>query len=627
MEDEDFFLGDSLDSLELFLGDSTSDEDSFQNSNENAIHQNEINKTTQENSSPVNDSNRFNSSKENDDEKTFDEVVKIYEILKIEEKPFKTDFEEYFKNNPEIFTVVGSQYYMPLSKKQFESFEKKRNALIACAHKKWIGIENQRKLEDFDSALGTLYSIFHSTKKTEAYSKEIKRTLNDYLRSLLFQRTKDEILDVTEIQDLIDYAISIHLISDTKKGRTALFDWISKIQAKRNFKIETFEETFIRNVMIKPKIECMNTDRAKKKLLKKYRTLAEIDAKVWDKGHVKSDDELLEDMCRLMSGKKLFVSNVDLFLTEFLEDEIQKKGEFFFTVPISSEYYYYLKGTATNRYDLTNDQWRQLTMIRNIRLESEYTVAFIMGYKKESTVEGIVRMLEENPSFAATRILAGDLETYFSHIGRGNLSAKIAGLKVEHKSDESELVKEVVNTLKSEFVGYENYRTKSDNEKKDFVSLMENNADLRDFVDFTVKNKSDEQLIEKLLSSDSESETFKSYLSSRNHSYTKFILNVMNELLLEPDISQYRFAFIKAATKALEHLARKKDFLSFANIYLTLVRNAVSIGLMESESEIPGYESTEKEMLDLYGIPEIIDTKKSNDKKKKFSFFGIKQKK
>ena len=156
---------------------------------------------------------------------------------------------------------------------------------------------------------------------------------------------------------------------------------------------------------------------------------------------------------------------------------------------------------------------------------------------------------------------------------------------------------------------------------------MENNADLRDFVDFTVKNKSDEQLIEKLISSDSESETFKSYLSSRNHSYTRFILNVMNELLLEPDISQYRFAFIKAATKALEHLARQKDFLSFANIYLTLVRNAVSIGLMEYESEIPGYESTEKEMLDLYGIPEIIDTKKSIDKKKKFSFFGIKQKK
>lgn len=596
--EEEFYLGNSSDDIEFFLGNSVDD---FY-----------LGDTTIANNEPV-----------SDDDKAYQELLEIYELLKISSKPYEVEFEEFFKDNPEIFKVADTKYFKTLSENEYQSFENKCDKLVAIAHKKWIKIENQRKLEDLEEALNTLKSIFRQPAKTEAYIEEIKRTLKAHLNAALRQKLKDGILEVSEIQELMEIAVSIRLITDSETGRRSILDSIKSANERNIFKIESFEETFVRIVSKKPKVERMDTDSVRENLFKEYKSLSDISDYVLANQSTKTDEELFEDMCQLLSGNNLLISNIELFMIDFLEIEIEKRGEFYFSVPLNNDYYYYLKGTAVNKYELTEDQWRQITMIRNIRNESDFTVAFIMGHKKESSVVGISKLLQENPETSFSRILAGDLETYFTHIGRKNIANKISKLKDAYRSNQHELVTGVVNLLNSEIGNPIDEPTTSGNkEKLSLDSLVKEEAGIKELVSFVVKHKEDEKLYSELSSESITVERVQALLISKTkkYSYTKFLLNILNELLLENDISEYKYAFIKIAIKIQDILNDKEDFATFIKVYVPIVRIAVKKNIIISFDEISGYSQLEIMMNQKLNFEYEMQNNKTK-KKSKFSLF------
>lgn len=595
--EEEFYLGNSSDDSEFFLGNSAED---FYLGNSAA--------TSDEPAS--------------DGDEDYQELLEIYELLKIGAKPFKVEFEEYFKDNPEIFKVADTSYFKTLSENEYKAFEKKCDKLVGIAHKNWIDIENQRKLEDLEKALNTLKSIFRQPAKTEAYIEEIERILKAHLNAALKQKLKDGILEVSEIQELMEIAVSIRLIPDSEAGRISILNSIKSANERNIFKIESFEETFVRIVSEKNKIERMNTDTVRSNLFKEFKSLSDINNYVLANKTTKTDEELFEDMCQLLTDNNLLISNIELFMLDFLEVEIERKGEFYFRVPLNNDYYYYLKGTAVNKYELTEDQWRQITMIRNIRKESDFTVAFIMGYKKESSVVGISKLLQENPETSFSRILAGDLETYFTHIGRKNIANKISKLKEAYKSNQDELVTGVVNLLNTEIGDTSNEPISSDNkEKVSLDSLVKKESGIKELVLFVVKHKEDEKLYSELSSESVSVERIQALLTAKQkkYSYTKFLLNVLYELLLENDISQYKYAFIKIATKIQELLKDKEDFATFMKVYVPIVNAAVKNNIISSSDEIDGFLEIEKLMNQIFDS----EYETQNNKTKKKSMFGL----
>ena len=594
-DNEEFFLGDIEEQSEFFLGDNDSSEI-------------EINQ---------------------EDAEDYKELLSVYETLKIADHPrckgdsasLQDMFEEYFKDNPDIFIVAGSDYFKPLSESQFSAFETKCDKLVAIAHKHWISIENQSKLEEITAALNTLKAIFRQPVKTDAYSNEIRRTLKAHLNAALRQKVKDKILEVSEIQELLEIAISIHFISDTPAEKDSLLSAIKKANEKNIFKIESFEETFIRNIIGREKIKRLDTDTVRSNLFKEYKSLAEISAQVLVDTKLLNDSELFEEMCQLLSENNVLVSNTELFITDFLEKEIERKGEFYFSVPLISEYFYYLKGTAINIYQLTEDQWRQICMIRNIRVDTETTVAFIMGNYKESSVNGIAKLLKENPETASSRILAGDLETFFTHIGRRNISSKISKLKEAYKTNSAELVTGVVNLLLEE-IGDSPIATESTPAEPETIGkLISDNTDIKTIVRFVVENKSNESLIREITTESNVKERLVSLFKSKKktYSYIQFLMNILHDLLLENDTTQYKHSFVKIASKIGRELDEKNGYISFICVLDNIVSCAMEKSIISNKAEIDGYSELLEKMKILYDEEAKFDN--SNNKKK--SIFGL----
>ena len=147
----------------------------------------------------------------------FSEVDEIYNLLKISEKPERVDFKEYFKSNPEIFKIAEVDYYKTLTPEQYAQFENKCESIISKAKELWNSPKLNYKIAELDDALGTLKAIFRTEAATTSYNKELRRNLLYQLYGSFKEKANDKILEVSEIQDLIDIAYSIHLINEDGK--------------------------------------------------------------------------------------------------------------------------------------------------------------------------------------------------------------------------------------------------------------------------------------------------------------------------------------------------------------------------------------------------------------------------
>lgn len=588
MEDEEFFLGDDFDdsSQEFFLGDEAEEkEDEFflgdekeektDSGNQNVISKSDVKIQEAQKKDYVPEA----------ENKGVAEIQKNYEILKIAEKPNEVEFEEYFKSNPDIFKIIGIGYFKVPTKEQFQAFEKNSKKWIAIAHKNWSDIENQRKLEDFESALGALISIFRYEAKAKSYIKEISKRAQEPLQAILKQKLKDGVLSIDEIQEIIEIAVSCHLVKDNTKWHKEFVKWL----VTQHFTIEPFYETFAKFVSSKPSLFRLDTKKCENELFLEYKRLFRINASAYGEEKSKDEPELFQEMLDLLKSKNLLVPHLDFFESDFFEPEKQRqKGSYDFSLPLNSEYFYYLKGTAVNIYDFSDEKWNVFVLKKNLRLDSDSTNAFIMGKNKASSLPGIASLLEKNPEMAAGRILAGDLETYLSHLGNYGLAKKIENLKIDFGNDKSALVSNVVNLLRENLKKQENSPEENQKSNSDLIeNLIEEKTSLKKIVSFVVKNKNDESLITKIVSED-----FEQKLKS---SCTKFLLNVLNGLLEEIDIAQYKFAFVKVAGKIQQILTEKQDFITFACVFSFFVNRAKQKNVILSFSEIAGFEEALKQ--------------------------------
>ena len=184
----------------------------------------------------------------------FSEIQQVYDLLRVEElKGVKRLDDEYFnsffKADAGVFLLLGKDNFEAPSKTEIEIFSRKKDDWIEQAKNIWRGIDNQYKLENFTLALQNLENLYQKfcfqPASTTYYAKEIQKNLTHQLNSFLNQKIKDDkILDIIEIQELLDFAVSIHLISGSESEKNQLLQKIKTASAKQVFSIESFSETF-----------------------------------------------------------------------------------------------------------------------------------------------------------------------------------------------------------------------------------------------------------------------------------------------------------------------------------------------------------------------------------------------
>lgn len=554
------------------------------------------------------------------------EIDEIYSLLKISEKPEKVDFKEYFKSNPKVFKIAGVDYYKALTPDQYLKFEKKCELLISQAKGKWNTPKLNYKIAELDDALGTLKSIFRAEAATNAYTLEIKRALNDQINNFLKQKIKDGILEISEIQELYEIAVSIHLVTDSENGKKAILDWIKKSQEKTHFIIESFSETFIRNVQeSKTPFERFNTDICKQNLFEEYKNLAELNSRLTG-SLLKNAKELFDEMYKLLVDEKLFIDNVQFYKDNFFEKEKKNfKGNF--SLPHTDEDFYYYKGTAKNLYYFTEEQWNEFIRLEDLKKDDSASLAFIMGTEKALTVAEIADLLESNPTMALSRILAGDLETYLTHIGQFEFSKKLISIKKELKTNGESLVQSVVNLLK----GIDSSKTENEDDeekiRRTISALIEKDVGIKAIVTCLLSKKQYEKLNKKFLSPTSSEHTeLNNYLLSKGFSFMKLCMNYLHEFPEENNALAYKNMYENYADYVLSELSENinsNDAITFIYIFKPILeetknKNFLSIDFMNNFSEI------EKSMTEKLGEEENNFSKKQEIKPKK-SFFSFRK--
>ena len=589
--EEEIFLADTNDSSDIFLAN---DEDNFANKVQNR---------------DVPESN---------------EIDEIYSLLKISEKPEKVEFKEYFKSNPKIFKIAGVDYYKALSPEQYLQFEKKCERLISQAKGKWNTPKLNYKIAELDDALGTLKSIFRTEAATNAYNKEIRRNLLYQLYGSFKEKAKDKILEVSEMQELIDTAFSIHLIN-AESERKQIIEWIKKECKEHNCSIEYFQQSFIRYVKNRTPFERFNTDLCKQNLFDEYKKLAELNSRLQGVS-LKTDKELFDEMYQFLLSEDLFIDNVQFYKENFFEKEKQNfKGNF--SLPHNDEDFYYYKGTAKNLYYFTEEQWNEFIRIENLRKEDDASVAFIMGTAKAVTLSTLATLLEENPNMALSRIRAGDVETYLSHIGQLQMANMLSAKREELKNDTDILVQTVVALLRGVDFSDEKEEEEEVKETDSLIPLIERKASSQEIVSYLLRRKQFEKLNKKILSNETvEHKELEKYLFENGFTFLKICLNYLNEFLDESNASVYKNMFETYATYVLSKLTENKDLntvVAFTFVFKPILEKSKTLNLL-SQNFIEMYAENEKSMAEKFREEECNYIKQQNQKSKK-SFFGFRK--
>lgn len=96
-------------------------------------------------------------------------------------------------------------------------------------------------------------------------------------------------------------------------------------------------------------------------------------------------------------------------------------------------------------------------------------------------------------------------------------------------------------------------------------------------------------------------------------------MNVLNELLVEPDINQYKFAFIKIANKIQNMLIEKDDYISFLLIYSVIINKALNQQILCNYGDIEKFSESYEMMKQKYDA----EYENLNPKTKKKSMFSL----
>ena len=558
---------------------------------------------------------------------SINEIQRVYDILHIKDRDLKLSWEDFFKQDAGIFILLNKTNFQLPTKTDIDTFSTDIEKWIHVAHKEWIDVENQHKTELLTEALQAVLKIYtkilNSSEYAQYYIKEIRTNLKKRIDTVLDQKIKDGILEISEIQEIYEIAVSINLVSDSVNGKKAILNWINKNQEKKNFIIESFSETFIRNVKEnKTPFERLNTDICKKNLFDEYKNLALLNHQLTGDS-LKTDKELFEEMYELLVNKNLFIDNVQFYKENFFEKEKQNfQGNF--ALPHNDEDFYYYKGTAKNLYYFTEEQWNEFIRVENLRKEDDASIAFIMGTAKAVTLSSLATLLEENPNMALSRIRAGDVETYLSHIGQLQMANMLTVKKEELKNDTDLLVQTVVALLRGADFSDEPEEEEEVKETDSLIPLIERKATPQEIVSYLLRRKQFEKLNKKILSNETtEHKELENYLFEIGFTFNKICLNYLNEFLNESNAAVYKNMYETYARYILNLIVSQNDAKTFILVLKPLFTVSKKEGII-SDSFMNEFAEQEKSMLIILADEEksFIDNK---NKKSKKSIFGFKK--
>lgn len=568
---------------------------------------------------------KFEEHKNNEND--LSDLQKLYDELRIKDKDSKLSWEDFFKRDAGIFVLLGKKNFQIPTDSEIHNFSKKMEQWINSAHKNWIDTENQHKTENLTEALQEILNIYKklsgSSDFAKYYIKEIKKNLSRQIFSVLKQKVKDGILEISEVIELYEIAVSIHLISDSAIGKKSVLDWIKNVQEKIGFKIESFQETFVRNTKNKSSFERFDTDLCKQNLFKDYKKLVELSGFINDAAVLKTDSELYDEMYKLLVQANLFVDNVRFYDNDFFDKE-KKSGKYNFALPLNDEYFYYLKGTAIHTYQFSDNQWNDFIRIQNLKKDDDASVAFIMGTEKATTIAGIANLIEENPNMALSRIRAGDLETYLSHIGQTGLAETLSSKREELKNDTDILVQTTVAFLRGVDFSKQNEAKEDEKASDSLLPLIEAGAVPCEIVSYLLRRKQFESLNKRILSLDSkEHKELEHYLLQNGCSFQKICLNYLHQFLDEDNAQIYKRMYEIYAKYVLDFLFNKNDFVTFINVLKPVLEEGKESEML-SENFLTDYEEKKFSMSRKFDEYKNLFLENQNAKPKKsiFSFLS-----
>ena len=328
-------------------------------------------------------------------------------------------------------------------------------------------------------------------------------------------------------------------------------------------------------------------------------------------------------MYELLVNKNLFIDNVQFYKENFFEKEKQNfQGNF--ALPHNDEDFYYYKGTAKNLYYFTEEQWNEFIRVENLRKEDDASIAFIMGTAKAVTLSSLATLLEENPNMALSRIRAGDVETYLSHIGQLQMANMLTVKKEELKNDTDLLVQTVVALLRGADFSDEPEEEEEVKETDSLIPLIERKATPQEIVSYLLRRKQFEKLNKKILSNETtEHKELENYLFEIGFTFNKICLNYLNEFLNESNAAVYKNMYETYARYILNLIVSQNDAKTFILVLKPLFTVSKKEGII-SDSFMNEFAEQEKSMLIILADEEksFIDNK---NKKSKKSIFGFKK--
>lgn len=495
----------------------------------------------------------------------------VYEWF-VKNKDPTIEFDQYLRTKPEIYLLFNLVPFEPLPQDILKTVEAFQLKCFADIDKNLTSTnENIEKGEQIKKCLRSIAEIFTYYDNEELnFEASLKQNLFEKLYVSLKEKEDDGVISLSEINNLLKVAQQIYLWDGkSEEGRIEILNWIKDKSLHDSCRIESYSETFIRNVKRKPSLERLNVPSCIQKLYMEFRVLKYSELEIYNQPLEIDDQELYDEMLGILEHEKLLKDREGTYLTEFFYIEKARSGKDY-SLKLQSDYYQYLKAVATYTYYFTEEQWTDFARRQRLSKLNDMSAAFILGTHKASSIDNIAILLENNKTKAIERIIDGDLETYLIHIGQRNLASSISQIKSTFKDDRNNMFQNVLNTLR----GIKDNAKEDDIEVDDrqtLVALISRNAPIQDMVQYLLKRKTREKLNQRILSDSDDRNDLNEYLRKNNTSFVCLCMNYLHDFPEESNASGYKNIYEMYANYVLDILIEKNAFNLFYSGFSQLI--------------------------------------------------------
>lgn len=495
----------------------------------------------------------------------------VYEWF-VKDKTPSIDFDQHLRSKPEVYILFGLVPFQTLPDDiclRSEAFERKCHAEV---DKYMQGSNEAIRAGELIKACATQIKNIFNYYDFNNFEVDLKKNLYDRLYVSLREKVLDGILEPAEIETILTVAKQIYLWDGKSEDiRQEILAWVKEKSSDDNFKIESYRETFIRNVRKKPTLEILDAPQCMEKLYMYYRVLKCTEQKIYSKQLEIDEKALHDEMQSVLTENKLLKDREQTYLNEFFNIEKARSGKDY-SLKLPSDYYQFLKTIALRTYLFTEDLWTDFARRERLSKLNDVSVAFIMGTEKASSIENIANLLANNKTKAIGRIIDGDLETYLIHIDQRNMAKDIEQVKIRFKDDKESLFSNVLNILRGikddADVGTDLVEV---DDRQTLLAIISRDAPVKEMVQYLLKRKTREKLNRRILGESKDRESLDEFLCHKNVSFVCLCMNYLRNFPDESNASGYKNIYEMYANYVLDILIEKNAFSLFYSGFKQLV--------------------------------------------------------